>query len=124
MSRAGRRRCSPLLRSLSPQTQQLPKDGEGSAPFPTHIGYVSFGLPFPVPGKGQLPLAAKQVPASSQTRGGSGTGCDHGRRRAEEERLREGPQNSPQSITVKTHLVGWAGCFPGVFIKEEIQIVL
>lgn len=61
---------------------------------------------------------------SLQTQGGSGAGCDHRRRRAEEDRLRKGPQNSPQSITVKTHLVGLAGCFPGVFIKEETKIML
>lgn len=76
MPRAGRRRCSPLLSPLCPQTQQLLKDG-GLCPFP-YTGYMSFGLPFPVPGKGQLPLAAEQVPASLQPQGGHGASLTTG----------------------------------------------
>lgn len=81
---------------------------EGSASFPTQGIYTSFRIPFPLPGKSQLLLAVKLVPALSQPQGSYAASC----RRASRNRL--------QSIIVKTHLLGLAGCF----IKEKIKNVL
>lgn len=91
-------------------TSKLPAD-EGWKVLPPslhRVFYTSLRISFPLPGKSQLPLVVKQVPAPSQPQDSYAARC------------RRASRNRPQSIIVKTHLLGLAGCF----IKEKIKNVL